>query len=103
MKPRVMATRRRTTQSRQMHGKDRRLIVGGAGSQLKAMPPHVPPLYLSKTSANGRQWPRTAMAHTSEILALFCEFAGQREATCTWRLGGGLPPAQAVSTTSSGR
>lgn len=33
---------------------------------------YVPLLYLSETSANGIQWPRTAIAHTSGTLALFC-------------------------------
>ena len=65
----------------------------------KATPRYVPLLYLSETSANGIQWPLTAIARTSEMLALFCELAGQREMTCIWSLGGGLPPAQELSTT----
>src|SRR5262249_21557135 len=58
---------------------------------------HIPLLYLSETSTNGIRRPRTAMAHKSEILALFCEFADQRG-----RLGSGdweedFPGLKAVS------
>jgi hypothetical protein len=42
----------------------------------KATHSYTPLLYLSETSPNGIQRPRTATAHTSEKLALVCEGAG---------------------------
>jgi hypothetical protein len=66
-------------------------------AQPKATPPYIPLLYLSEISANGIQWPRTAIAHTSEIPTLVCEFAGQREVARIWRLGNDFPGLKAVS------
>ena len=63
--------------------------------QVEPSPPLCePPVYLSETSPDGKRRPRMAIAHTSEMLALLCEVAGQRGMTCARGLEGGLPGAE---------